>query len=162
MMQDRHPNFTRLMESAYDKYKKPDGPDDHTLDEDVWLSRLSAGEKFAVHFGNMNYQVENGGWSQWGPGCNNYGTPDVYQYLLVACDILGTETAGKVKAILKQIYPSLKRSVSKGYMQDEEDDERFWQLLRKKEESANHAYYAVNETLLDDVESFLARVYPDV
>ena len=77
-------HWQELMNESYVRFQK--GGDLHKLGGDKFVRALDPVHKFAVMCGNLNYQVENGGFLQWiGNG-----------YCLVINDLI--EDLGKVSA----------------------------------------------------------------
>ena len=64
-----------VMDCAYDKWE------DSNISREEFLDQLTEYEKDAVIFGNFNYQVENGGLTQW--YCNDFGddSKNLYDFL---------------------------------------------------------------------------------
>ena len=86
------PTIQDLMNTAYERWQKNDdwSKDDFRVSLDAW-------EKIAVHTGNLNYQVENGGFSQW--YFNNYYTPEVLDFLIELCDTVMKNENKDVKVV---------------------------------------------------------------
>lgn len=66
--EDRH---QRLMNQAYKRWQK--GGDLENVPREDFYGKLEEPHRMAVVFGNLNYQVENGGFDQW--FFNGYGEP---------------------------------------------------------------------------------------
>ena len=66
------------MSQSYQRLK--DGED---LSKEEFWEQLDEAERFAVFFGNMNYQVENGGFVQWWD--NKYACDTTVTYILEKC-----------------------------------------------------------------------------
>lgn len=60
MTDEKCPTIQRYMDEAYARWQS-----DKNMSEDDWRESLSPREAIAVNVGNLNYQVENGGFSQW-------------------------------------------------------------------------------------------------
>ena len=148
-----------LMDRAYKKWT--DG-----LSHDEFRATLDNEEKVAVHFGNLNYQVENGGFQQWYG--NQFYTPEVMQYLMVMCrDVLPqNETIKIVSGMLLNVNKVLteikkSREVQNTYLSwDEEYSECKGEIdsLYKELEIYNNQYYDCNKVLLETVEIYLRNL----
>lgn len=138
----------QLMDTAYNRWNA----ELKNCSKIEFFDSLSAQERFAVHTGNLNYQVENGGFSQWGPTCNNYGTPETCAYLLRALDRVGTPTAASVKLLLTKAQDAWKGYNPNKYREEDEDDEVFVRLNELDTE-----YYEVNEQFMRDCEAHLQK-----
>lgn len=82
-----------LMDEVYDFWQKS------SLTREEVLSKFSEKHQAAVRLGNLNYQVENGGFSQW--ECNEYN--EDLEELLTICDrgiALGLEDFKVIKELL--------------------------------------------------------------
>lgn len=62
-MSDKHLTWQRLMDEAYARWQ--DNGDLHDLDYHEFIQQLPMLHQEAVIVGNLNYQVENGGFVQW-------------------------------------------------------------------------------------------------
>ena len=106
---DKH---QELMDEAYDRWKK--GGDLENTSRIVFLDKLTTHQRMAVVLGNMNYQVENGGWNQWVD--NGYCTS--YPHLMDALETLGTDNAKKIITMLDTIGDDLRDDVISGTCND--------------------------------------------
>lgn len=68
-----HPTLQGLMDKAYAKWQK--GGDLEGKSDAEFVAALDDMQELAVRVGNLNYQVENGGFSQW--FSNSYGKRDL-------------------------------------------------------------------------------------
>jgi hypothetical protein len=127
--------------------------------QEFW-DKLNAPERFAVYVGNLNYQVENGGWSQWLG--NQYATPETLGYLLrtVLQMTLGPDDQSTVSAKVHAMLQDFRKRVSDsdmavGYMVsgDEEDNSDWLHDLDTR-------YYAVNADFMKECEAFLDAQWP--
>jgi hypothetical protein len=101
-----------LMDAAYDRWTEGDLKGTSRYE---FLSLLDDTTRFAVVLGNLNYQVENGGWCQWVG--NGYCVS--YPFVLEALEALGTPIAKKVTAMVETVGLSLEQDVLDG---DSESD----------------------------------------
>ena len=93
-----------LMNEAYERWQSH-----NDWSHDAFRDSLSELEKIAVHSGNLNFQVENGGFSQW--HFNQYYTPEVLQFLIELCDDLvglngvdvDAQSVNSVKCLLETV-----------------------------------------------------------
>jgi len=106
-MTDTH---QKLMNEAYDRWQKEG--DLGGLNYNEFISRLDKPHRNAVLLGNLNYQVQNGGFRQWVG--NGYAT-EAHQILDLLKKI-GTETALKVSNMIEQLMPFLEEGLtSRGF-----------------------------------------------
>lgn len=135
-----------LMNKAYDRWNT-------TLkgvSKEAFHDSLDAQERFAVHTGNFNYQVENGGFIQW--WCNCYGTPSTVEYLLRACDRINTESAANVKELLTKFKESVPSKNPRQHMDEDE-----WEKFSNSLDGMDMQYYAINEQFMMDCEAHLKK-----
>jgi hypothetical protein len=115
-----------LMDAAYATWQDGKSYDDFVFD-------LPANQRMAVLLGNLNYQVENGGFRQWVD--NGYGAHamDVRRVL----DRIGTHAAYLVTNLVLIAHRA-----------DDDAD------LDKQDT----AYYRINDQLMADAEAFFVRI----
>lgn len=109
---EEHPIFQGLMNTAYDKWQE--GGELAGKSSEEFVEELPEKEQIAVRIGNMNYQVQNGGWDQW--WYNRYGPRDI-QWLI---DFFGAHTEYDT---FKWILQLLEKVQSASEEEDEEDCE---------------------------------------
>ena len=63
------------MDKSYEKNENSN------MSREEFLSNLSSYERIAFQFGNLNYQVENGGFTQWYMNEYNVDSNDLYSFL---------------------------------------------------------------------------------
>ena len=118
----------------YDKWQKNDIADQRIpWSKEEFLQNITLAEYVAVIFGNMNYQVGNGGWSQW--MYNKYGTPQTKKDIIYYCNQIGSQNALKVIPMVKAA-----RSNSSS---DEYCD----------------SYYSFNEDFMVEVNDYLEKTF---
>jgi hypothetical protein len=153
---ERHPVLQGLMDQAYDRWQANErlaaeySPHERAahMTKQQFQDSLDPRERLAVSVGNMNYQVENGGWVQWSVAGNGYGTPEVVDYLMEAMLRVGTDTCRQVHAMLRAFRAArVKHDLS----------ERGWQRVCDLLDPLCTSFYAVNDKMLDDCEAYLAR-----
>lgn len=135
-----------IMNRAYDRWQKSKNP--HWTMQQFW-DQLDPQERFAVFTGKLNQQVENGGFLQW--NMNEYGTPEVVDYLLETLPRLNTKAVLAVVELLKQYQDAAK-------MLDEEIDEgeaEATDTFMGNVEHLDTEYYAINEQFMKDVQHAL-------
>lgn len=137
MTEDLH---QKLMNEAYDRFKPG-----MSL-QDFW-DQLDAKERVAVFLGNLNYQVENGGFSQWHG--NGYATEESVGVILRTCLRMNTEAAHKVHELVSTAYRLHKNNEGKW---DENED-----FITHADE-LDQEYYGINEQFIKDVESYLEKM----
>ena len=86
-----------LMDEVYDEWRKEDNEGKGKWDI---LGEFSEAHQIAVTFGNFNYQVENGGISQW--IYNGYFHDDAEKFTEYL--EIGAQTAERCKTILDKVY----------------------------------------------------------
>ncbi len=138
-MSDLH---QEIMDRAYDRWKA-----DRSMSKQEFWDQLDAIERVAVFSGNMNYQVCNGGFSQW--FFNGYAEPEVRAFLHRLFKSIDTPASQAVDVILTKVeeieedYPNLEAA------------EWDWEELSELLNVLDRAFYAVNDQLLVDVEKHL-------
>lgn len=140
-----------IMELAYTKWPKSDGYDD-------FLFEIGGIEKYVVLIGNLNYQVENGGFTQWAD--NGYGRH--WQDVLRILEKVGTDTAKQVATLVEKVGKQLRYN-SRGvldfsnttsrsfYSDDDSDSEDEYPDFSAEDD----AFYAVNDQLMIDMAAFV-------
>jgi hypothetical protein len=102
---------------------------------------LTPQERFATCTGNLNYQVENGGFGQW--VFNGYATPETVAFLQRALVRMGTPAATEVLRLLNLVADALPENHRREELDHGVDDE------------ACTAYYKVNDAFMVDCEAHL-------
>lgn len=140
--------FQATMDRAYDRWQANQG-----MTQQAFWDQLDADERIAVFCGNLNYQVENGGFAQWFD--NGYATDETLGFLL---RFTGTHSGEAMKAV-NQILYEFSHAVARcgldlndGWRNmDEEDAEWFMDLI----DPLNDRFYKVNEAWVAEVEAIL-------
>ena len=127
-----------LMNQAHDIWNKK--IDKGELGE--LLIRLNFHQKVAFLTGKLNYQVENGGFSQW--ICNDYSKNS--DQLLIVLGLINTEASKKVSNMVLDIL-----SISKGSHSDGHDE------FNGAMDSYSTSYYKISNQFMKDVEDFLYK-----
>jgi hypothetical protein len=123
-----HPTFQGLMDEAYATWQA-----DNSKSYDDFIFDLPPIQRMAVLIGNLNYQVENGGFRQWiGNGYSDHAK-DVRRVL----DRIGTPAAYTAANL-----------VLIGARADEDDDL----------DAQDAAYYKLNDQLMADAEAFFVSL----
>lgn len=110
--------------------------------QEEFLDQLNAVERFAVHTGNLNYQVENGGWAQWAD--NGYASDETVAYLRRQL-LKGGPASVNVLHIMERALPMLKELDNAAG--DEDVSDIYAQL-----DPLCSEYYAINEAFMGEVE----------
>lgn len=131
-MSQECPKFQAIMNKAYEGYKP-------SMRYKDFLRSLDAKTAGLVALGNLNYQVENGGFHQWYSNGYHEGLP----YLLPFLHDLGTVEATRVAIWASRVTQEMTYAI--------EDDEDTAQLLDAHDEK----YYAIQDKLLGQVEATL-------
>lgn len=123
------------------------------LDRDEFWDSLNLYEAIAVYTGNLNYQVENGGFLQW----HDNGYSDAYtrrrayslDYVFDCLDHY--ESVRTVQSIVQQAMNILREMDDYDEFDDELREEHLEQL-----DVLDQQYYNVNEQFMQDIESVLS------
>lgn len=143
-MSDLHQS---LVDTAYERWEVDKG-----MSKAAFHDMLTPQERFAVHTGNFNYQVCNGGFTQWWD--NQYGMPSTVEFLLRAMERMDTDIARAVAELLsfyKRIIGSY--SPSKHF----EIDEDKWERIHDKLSELDTKFYELDEQFLKDCEAHLQK-----
>lgn len=119
-----------------------------------FLASLPAGHRYAVLLGNMNYQVENGGWSQWiGNGYAEAGDQllDVLSMMRRTCP-LATEVASMVR---KAVDVAERAQGGDPWNEYGHYNDRYVEDIYN--ELDDRAYYAINGDFMKQTEIWLRR-----
>ena len=147
-MSEDHPVLKGLMRQAFDRLDEAVDYPDH------WIRGLDEDEATAVHFGTMNYQVENGGWPQWVG--NDYADLDVIQFIenRIAADLEQTPDVINAGLLLEEakphLYTLLDRSSRLSSSSERDENEAIMHLT-----DLSYSYYKFNAGLLRAVENYL-------
>lgn len=125
-----YPKMQAVMDEAYKKFEPDMGLKD-------FYSTLTDKETSAVLLGNLNYQVENGGFIQWYDNGYRVGS----ETLLNVLEKLGTAEAKKVAGLVRQCLREMRTVGS---------EEDFPDLS-----SLDDDFYSVADKLLAQVEATL-------
>lgn len=136
-----------LMNSAYERWKVSD-----KMSKEEFHDTLTPVERFAVHTGNFNYQVCNGGFMQWWD--NRYGTPDTVEFLLRACERMNTETSKKVSVLLQKYKRVMSNYEPNASARDYPDEDQ-WEEISAGLDGLDTAFYDINDQFLVDCEAHL-------
>lgn len=148
--------FQSLMSQAYDKWHQHK---DWTFRQ--FINHLDFRERVAVLLGTMNYQIENGGVSQW---IDNAYALNIMQIIdILDCDIT-TETAKRWAGYLRELakYLNLEatpRGFFGNYWRDEEESEdgEHTDGWIYADRITNIYYDEIGPQLLLDVEEYLSK-----
>jgi len=139
-----------LMDQAYQKWQN-----NNWTKQKFW-NHLDFLERVAVFTGNLNYQVENGGFAQWFD--NGYGD-STDQLVSILTEDIGTETALKVSGLIetalsRQEYDDEECDCCTGRCWHE-DDECECECSYSDYDDLDKEFYKINEQFLADVEEWL-------
>ena len=126
-----------FMDQAYNRY-------DQDMSVQAFHDQLDAKERIAVFFGNLNYQVENGGYMQWIG--NRYATEEVVGFLIRRLQEIATPEANVVMQHLANIRDLCEEH---GWDSDRWED-YVWDNIET--DHFDHSFYNVNKKLLQQVE----------
>jgi len=136
-----------LMDAAYARWQAND-----RWSRDQFRDQLDAAERFAVSMGNMNYQVENGGWKQWWD--NGYAVPEVVGYIGRMLTQVDTETSKEVRAIMGEFWQEVESIDPKSVDEDE------WQDICAVDDELSPRFYKINAQFLKDCEEYIQKTWP--
>lgn len=152
---DRQPLFQNVMNRAYAKWQA-----NRDWRYEDFLMNLNAADRRCVIMGNLNYQVCNGGFSQW--IFNHYINPNLEPMILDALSLIKTETGLAVRALVGEVIEILHKDFeyrngayeversSFSYWDENEDD--FYDYTIDKLDGFDENFYAINEQWLHDIE----------
>lgn len=144
----------QIMDAAYSRWQAQ-----QNMSQEQFWSTLNPIDKLAVLTGNLNYQVENGGFTQWWG--NRYATKANVEFLVRACETMNTRASLVVKDLLDEFRRILVGADCrpdewyKGALSSETSDE--WDFVCAALNNLDGRYYAVNATFMADVEERLQR-----
>jgi len=153
----------KLMDEAYDKWQDNDWS---KQDFRNYISKIMSREHLiAVQVGNLNYQVENGGFLQWHDNGYSMDLEDLISY----CEEIGTKTCIKVKTLLEYVQDTisyfcteaeeamqlLTRNLFDNYAEVLRDC--LWDQMSKHLSRYDQEYYDISDNFLSDVETYLAK-----
>lgn len=136
-----HTTIQSLMNQAYDFWKN----EGKELDYNDFIKALPEKQAQAVIIGNLNYQVENGGFSQW--AANGYS--DQIERLKMYLRLIATESAKLVHDTLEEFEVHAAEC--------SEDDEEDWDFDYSGLRTLDNYYYSLNEQFLTDAEAWINR-----
>lgn len=131
----------QIMERAYDKWRQGKG--------NAWFwAQLTPSERFAVFTGNLNYQVCNGGFSQWEG--NNYAAPEIVEFLK---ELPKVGAVSLMVGSLVQEFSNIRtKLMSTGSPSDNDEDDTY------AYDHLDKAYYKINDAFLLECEAHLKKL----
>ena len=145
----------KLMNEAYDLWKSNDN-----WSKEEFFEQLDRKHRIAVALGNMNYQVENGGFSQW---IYNGYAQNHFRFILLllgskSIEALKLSNVKKVYQILIEAERPIKDMIElfgesnryKSYEDDEDDEYREKELNEELDEFDTKYYIIDNDELLKE------------
>lgn len=131
----------KIMNVAYENWRKTDWSQ-----AKFWL-HLSYSQKVAVYFGNLNYQVYNGGFFQWH---DNRYSKCANELILILEDV-NTNSSMAVANIIRQVMSEVKyRTPSNSWFYDDEEDEEYYDL-----DEYDNEFYDISEILMVEIVEYL-------
>ncbi len=171
MSEEKHPVWQGLMDKSYDRWQNGDLKDKSKKD---FLDALDSQQTQATLLGNLNYQVGNGGFSQWVG--NGYALS--FDHLWKVMELIPGDAANKVRGMLKEMEPFIlkdkdwtkDRGFGWNYWREDESRDRYDSYDEDEEEeyeeethegyemakSLDDKYYAINRQFMDEIEAFLS------
>jgi hypothetical protein len=154
--------WQELMDEAYNRWQK--GGDLHGVSRIEFLDELQPVQRKAVLIGNLNYQVQNGGFDQW------IGNGYALQALRVSALLkqIGTPTCLKVREMVEEILPFLnldsrEQGCLGSYLKSDLNRRRWDDEEECEDETEGHSFdhlddkfYDLNEEFMKEVETFFA------
>ena len=134
-----------LMDAAYDRWEKNPA----WSKKDFWAN-IGPLELEAVCMGNLNYQVENGGFRQWVG--NGYCTPETLFIIRRVLVRLGSPTAQQVLDLLDEVA----RIVETYGSEDEMDEYDFEQYVEEMD-PLDGRFYQLNKQLMEELEAYFRK-----
>lgn len=143
MAGDKDGLHQQLMDAAYLKWQTLPG-----LKYAGFIDGLSGDEKLAVLTGNLNYQVENGGFSQWHFNDYSKGGSELYRLLR---NVPG-ENVARVREILSRANRAVRDAEER-----ENSRSNFWGEYSEDDgpdfAGLDDEFYAVNEAFMAEMEA---------
>lgn len=128
----------KLMDQAYARF-------DRGMSLEQFWDQLNADERVAVFVGNLNYQVENGGFMQWID--NGYATNETVAFLNRLFNVrIGFDSTRRVAQLMNQAY-----SFADGVREEDFD------YLDSQLDQLDRDFYEINDEMMADVERFLVE-----
>jgi hypothetical protein len=155
-----------LMNSAYDKYADE-------LSHEAWMKILTPLEQKAVVLGNLNYQVENGGFVQWVDNGYYLDSPLVIECLKEIGTELALRVLAMVEDVLSETNPHATREGFGGkywlceledrsrpywFNDDDEDNDGYEEPTHSSFSNHDEEYYKINEQLMVEMEEYLTKL----
>lgn len=134
-----------LMDKAYDQWHK----NPHWSKKQFYLS-LDPKSRAAVVFGNLNYQVENGGFYQWFD--NSYGK-ESKEFLYFALDKMSKSLIEEESLAAKEMIELLNQVFE--IQSDEKESNDFDEESYGNFEEMDNRFYQINNNWLIQVENWL-------
>lgn len=140
----------QLMDSAYELCQKH-----KNWDKDDFFDHLDYIQKVAVALGNLNYQVENGGFSQW--GFNGYA--EIHYGFLSRLKVDATQYPKLTEALslMDKAYPFLRKSFQFPDENENEEVEYYVNTLDR----CDSEYYKLND-ITDEMEKFIIELRKNI
>jgi hypothetical protein len=136
-------NMQTLMNQAYARWQALEHQ--QWSQEDFW-DQLDSKERFAVFLGNLNHQVQNGGFLQW--WSNGYATPETFGYIKRACNRIGTDSAKQVGNMV---------TCAEDICEEYNAGEVSWRDMNDTFSSLDPIFYAICDQFIADAEAYLTQ-----
>ena len=144
----------RIMDKAYERWQSS-----NAMTQTSFWNTLSPLEQAAIFLGNFNYQVCNGGFSQWWG--NDYAKARVIQTIEACCDTMNTENAKKVRVLMRDYRAVFRRFTDKGLDATESEmrlSEGEYDEFERDLSALDSRYYLINEAFMAEVNEYLAKL----
>jgi len=148
----------KLMDEAYDFWKSKKGRCSYSQFLDEIHEKFSPAHYNAVILGNLNYQVENGGFAQWFDNGYSIALDDIKLFLT---NYDGkTTTFNDVLQILEGVEDILKEhKKASRFQRYDTDQECYDDSYLDGLDLFDTKYYNINETFMLEVEAVLKKEY---
>lgn len=152
------PVLESIMEAAYDRYPK---------DKTPFFSVLTPREKKVVALGNLNYQVENGGFHQW--VSNGYCNRASVKALREILPEIGTDEAKAVLEMVNEVAEMVDLEaedngcfgsywLSDSDPHDYDDDDDYEDDCGPSLDHLDTAFYKINNALMTQAEETISKI----
>lgn len=137
-----------IMDRAYEKWDKE-------LSREEFLNLLTPYEKISVQLGNFNYQIGNGGMSQWDLNCYSSDIDDIESFV-ENCDF---ENKHIILTMITN-FRGIKESIDNLDRYDDWYDEDY-NTRAKHLDDYDKDYYAINKAWMEYINLYLLNKMPE-
>jgi hypothetical protein len=148
-MSNEFPKMQQLMDQAYERWQA-----NNWSQAEFW-AQLSYPERVTVFVGNLNYQVENGGFYQW----HDNGYSECHRDLIVILRMLGDigkKVSSMVEKAMREVSNNRRNERSSRW--DDEDDDDWYDVNYHTLSKYDDEFYTINQVLLAETEAFVSKL----